>query len=835
MNNENFIEEIEIATTQDIETETETHRPIKNITTLDKIIKWCIYIFIVLMPLWFLPFTGNILDFNKQVLMVVIMTIALIAWLGKLITQESIRWYKGLSIFLFVIFIVVYGLATIFSVRSYNSLMGFDTHLSRALINVIYFFVFFLILVNYRTENEERKNVEILKFLIIFLASSTIVGLISLLQLLGVYIFPWSFTRLISFNTIGSMTNLGIFLAVVLPLSLGLLFGIKQQKEEKKEKLISVLLKVVLIVSICISLVLIILLNFRNLWIITAISMIMISGFWLAKRHTLRDQNLAWIAIPITILALSLVFLFFRPVLFDLNLPVEVSLTQKAGISIVKEAVSDNPILGMGPETFIYNYSLYKPKAINQTIFWNARFASGASEILSLLSEIGILGLIAFLVFIGVFLIKIVKNLISEGGQDHLAGIKAGLFAGWLALFISWFFSPQNMALIFTFWLFLTFLTILSSDERDVKIINFKTSNKIAVAVSYGFIIIMIAIIGLLYLEGSRFIAETKYKVGLDLVNSEKLDEGIDKIVRATVANPYEDEYYRILAQLFVSQINQSLNNQDLDSQDRANRVQVNISNAINSAVRTTTLDSKNVANWIIRGFVYRSLIALVNGSGEWAIKSYEEALKLEPTNPFIYLEMGRTYTNGADLLRPQAQKDKQVKAQMDDYLNKAVEAYNKAIELKPNYAPAHFEIALVYGQQGKVKEAITRMENSLMLAPRDIGVAFQLGVLYYRNSQFDKAKLAFSRSVSLDSNFSNARYFLGLLFDKEGNKAAAIEQFEKIRELNPDNDLVKQILDNLKAGQPALGSPELIPKQPEEIPIEERQPEEIETQLPSR
>jgi len=51
------------------------------------------------------------------------------------------------------------------------------------------------------------------------------------------------------------------------------------------------------------------------------------------------------------------------------------------------------------------------------------------------------------------------------------------------------------------------------------------------------------------------------------------------------------------------------------------------------------------------------------------------------------------------------------------------------------------------------------------------------------------------------------------------------IEQFEKIAELNPENNLVKQILVNLRAGRPALGSPELgPPEQPEEIPIKEEQ-----------
>lgn len=789
----------------------------KNVATLNKIIKWCLYIFVALMPLWFLPFTGNVIDFNKQVLMVVVLTVALIAWLGKLLTQEEIKWYKGPIILFFLAFVLVYVLATVFSIRSYDSLMGTDIHLSRSLINIIYFFIFFLILVNHGIEHDNaKKNVKILKILIVFMASSTIAGFISLLQLLGAYVFPWDFAKLISFNTIGSMTNLGIFMATALPLSLGLLFGIKQQG--------LFLLRGLLIVFAGLSLIILLLLNFPNLWIVTAIGMIVISGFLLAKRHFFRSQNLAWLAIPIVILALSLIFFFFKPGLFDLKLPMELGLTQNGGIDIIKKVLPHNPALGLGPESFIYGYALYKPDTINQTIFWNVRFTSGPSEILSLLPEIGILGLLAFIALLGIFLIKIIKNLISgEENSDCLAEIKVGIFSAWLTLFISWFLCPQNIVLLFVFWLLLSFLTVINSDEKDIKTVNLKASNKVAILVSFGFIIIVIAITGLLYLEGSKFVAEAKYQTGLNLIDKGELDAGIDKIIRATVTNPYEDRFYRSLAQFFILQINQNLQNQNLDPQDQANKVQVGISSAINSAVRSTTLNSKDVDNWVIRGFVYRNLIALISGSGDWAIKSYEMASTLEPSNPFIYLEIGRTYVNEADLLIDQAQKDEQAKSQMDDYLNKAVEAYGKAIELKSNYVPANYEIALVYDRQGKTNEAIGKMQNSLQLAPQDTGVIFQLGVLYYKTSQFDKAKLAFAEAVSLDSNFSNARYFLGLLFDDEGNKSAAIEQFEKIAELNPDNELVQQILSNLRAGKPALSSLELTT--PEEVPIQEDQP----------
>ncbi len=837
MNNENTkTEEIGVSISSQVSPDTK-----KNVIILDKIIKWCIYVFIALLPLWFLPLTRNVLELNKQVLMIALLTIALIAWLGKLLTQEKIEWHKGLIVLVFLAFVVVYGLATFFSLRPYDSLVGFDTHLSRAFINVIYFFVFFLILINHRKENRPQgeKNIKVFKLLFIFLVSSGIVGIVGLLQILGKFILPWDFTKTSSFNTIGTLSSLGIFLAALLPLVLSLLLGgfLTRGLSAGKGGRSVLIWKVFLVLLALLSLTTIFLLNFRILWIVVAIGMVMILGFWLNKRHTLPAHASSWLAVPVLILAFCLIFLFFKPGLnFNLNLPIELGLSYKGGWNIVKEVVQRSPVLGSGPETFVYNYSLYKPGSINQTIFWNLRFTNAPAEMLTLLSEIGILGILTFLAIIAVFLPKAIKSLISnEKGSGQLTEVKIGLFSSWLVLMVGWFLYPQNIALMFVFWLFLALLVILNREEKDIKVIDLKSSGKIASAITFGFIILIIVVVGLLYLEGSKLIAEAKYKKGIDLMREGELDLGINKVIRATVVNPYEDKFYRDLAQLFLVQINQNLNNQDLEQQERTNRIQTGISNTINSAVRATILNSKDVANWIVRGSTYRNLMALVNGAGGWAVQSYEQALTLEPTNPFIYTEIARTYINGANLLRNQAQEDENARKEMVDYLNQAVGAYNKAIELKSNYALAHFELALIFERLGQTEEAISRMENSKVFAPRDIGVAFQLGVLYYKTSQFDKAEAELVRAIVLDTNFSNARYFLGLLYDREGNKEGAMDQFEKIAELNPNNDLVKQILANLKVGKPALGSSELgPPEQPEEIPIEEKQPEESKFRLPN-
>jgi hypothetical protein len=61
------------------------------------------------------------------------------------------------------------------------------------------------------------------------------------------------------------------------------------------------------------------------------------------------------------------------------------------------------------------------------------------------------------------------------------------------------------------------------------------------------------------------------------------------------------------------------------------------------------------------------------------------------------------------------------------------------------------------------------------------------------------------------------------LIYDKQGAREEAISQFEKIQELNPNNEEVKKILANLRAKKSALEG--IIPGQP---PIEEKPTEQL-------
>ncbi|NBS41353.1 hypothetical protein EBS80_01720, partial [bacterium] len=85
-----------------------------------------------------------------------------------------------------------------------------------------------------------------------------------------------------------------------------------------------------------------------------------------------------------------------------------------------------------------------------------------------------------------------------------------------------------------------------------------------------------------------------------------------------------------------------------------------------------------------------------------------------------------------------------------------------------------------------------------------DVGVAFELGTLYLRRDGTGDLVLAqaqFETAVGLVPTYANARWFLSSIYEKQGNTVGAIEQVKKVLEYNPDNEIVKQRLQQLQSG----------------------------------
>jgi len=293
----------------------------------------------------------------------------------------------------------------------------------------------------------------------------------------------------------------------------------------------------------------------------------------------------------------------------------------------------------------------------------------------------------------------------------------------------------------------------------------------------------------------------------------------INYIARAANLNPKMDIYWRALSQVYLVRLNDVLAASDLSQEEKSSQAQSIIASSINSVTQATIAEPNNAANWSTRGFIYRNMLGVLGGADEWAIKSYQKAAELEPNNPDIFTEMGRVYLAKSDIL---AQQEKEKES--SENLKLAQESFEKAINLKSDYAPARFQIAMINVREGKIQDAIAKLEETQQFSPYDTGLAFQIGILYYNSNQWSRARTQFERAVLLDPNYSNARYFLGLVYDRQGDKNLAIEQFENIAQLNPDNQDIQKIIANLRAGKSALEG--VVPGQP---PVEEKTPERLE------
>ena len=93
------------------------------------------------------------------------------------------------------------------------------------------------------------------------------------------------------------------------------------------------------------------------------------------------------------------------------------------------------------------------------------------------------------------------------------------------------------------------------------------------------------------------------------------------------------------------------------------------------------------------------------------------------------------------------------------------------------------------------------------MLDSRNPTVFFELGLLRYNNKDYKGAVSALEQATTLEPSYANARYFLGLAYDKLSRRSDAIAEFETIQKSNPDNQEVQLILNNLRAGRTPLSN----------------------------
>ena len=645
------------------------------------ITKYSIYVLVFLMPILFLPWTSEVLDFNKQALLICLAFISFFSWMLKvLISGEFKVNINKVHIFLIILFLA-YLLSTVFSIDRYGSFWGWPRVTSDSLLSVIGLVIFYFVASNVFSKKEITASVYI------FSVSALIAEIFGVLQFFGLFIVPLGFTKNVAFNTIGSAGGLGIFAATLLPLTIVLLISARKWS------------KLLFAAEIFFSAAILLLINFSMVWwtVVFGTALLMICGLF---KRDLFDGR--WMALPMFFMAVSLFFIILNPQINWLPQKInEVSLSKDANFQIDIQIFKEKPVFGSGPGTFSYNFSKFKSPDFSKTALWEAVFNNGNSKIMTSLATVGGFGILAFLALSAAIIFYAGKFLFvnkNDSGQDIFYSILGlGLFISLVTEIASYFLHNSNLSLDFLLFFLMAVLVGLIFGER--KEYDLKPSSLLTLFVTFTFTLVFIFGLGLLILGGQRYAAEVSYYNSLNALQSGRLDDGIKNLENAASANSNVDLYFRQLSQVYLLKAQDVLSDKSKSQGDKTNTIQVLVSNSINAAKIATDLNSKTAGNWLVRGYIYQNLNGLISDSSTWAINSYNEALKLDPNNPYSLTQLGVIYY------------------QNKDYQN-AKTNLDQALNLKPDYSNGLYFSGLVFDQLGQKAKAIEQFTVLSKLNP---------------------------------------------------------------------------------------------------------------------
>lgn len=117
---------------------------------------------------------------------------------------------------------------------------------------------------------------------------------------------------------------------------------------------------------------------------------------------------------------------------------------------------------------------------------------------------------------------------------------------------------------------------------------------------------------------------------------------------------------------------------------------------------------------------------------------------------------------------------------------DQAVEAYNKAIELRPFYAEAWVGLGDARAAKGEVDAAIASYQKALVFNPVNPKVHMSLGKIYYtEKGLYYESVTAYKRAIELDPQLVDARMGLGEVYEEKGLYKEAIEEYRRVIEMD--------------------------------------------------
>jgi TolB-like protein/Tfp pilus assembly protein PilF len=193
------------------------------------------------------------------------------------------------------------------------------------------------------------------------------------------------------------------------------------------------------------------------------------------------------------------------------------------------------------------------------------------------------------------------------------------------------------------------------------------------------------------------------------------------------------------------------------------------------------------------------------------AIDYFNQAIAKDPNYALAYADVANSYVllsnyafDSPQQLIPPARAAVKKALELDDSLAEAHASlgllatleldlergnseFERAIQLKPNYATAHHWLSLGLASLGQFDGAIAEGKRALELDPLSLIINADFGWIHFIAHRYAEAERQARKTLDMDSRFFLAHYYLGSALQFQGHLTEAIPEFQKAFELNND------------------------------------------------
>ena len=754
----------------------------KYINILNKIIEYSFYAIFFLIPIVLDPNTSELFEFNKMWLTFILSLVILAAWGSKMVIKRQFKIQRTPLDIPILLFLLSQIISSIFTLDRHVSLWGYYSRFNGGLFSIMaYIFLYYAFVSNFR----ENAKAVVKRLIFVTLSSGVIVALWGLPSHFGYdptcLVFRGTFDvscwtsafqpKVRIFSTLGQPDWMAAYLAALLPIVAALLIKTPIFKTLNNGK--SVFSKKNLAIGI--AYFLIFLLFYVDLLYTGSRSGVLAlwlgaiffaaAYFFLEKRIReikIKSLTLDFKLLGLAVLAVAVVSFFVPPPFQQIDKftfgGIMQQLTKPKVVNQIKPSASPaassgqelggtdsgkirlfvwqgaieawlhNPIFGTGVETFAFAYYEYRPAGHNLTSEWNYLYNKAHNEYLNYLATTGAFGLLTYLSMIGLFLYLSAKYLLKDKKEDtnNRKILILAIISGYITILISNFFGFSVVIINLFLFLMPALVFILANLIDYNKTLSFSFAKKketlpgkeeYRMTMPIWILITAIVIITgyFVYMLYTYWNADKAYALGYNYDQAQNYQAAYPYLHQAVLERPgepvFKDELSINDAVLAIELLKQAQQNPKQATQ-AAQLAQKLAQEAINVSDEVTSQHPNNVVFWKTRVRVFYTLAQADQSYYPLALAAIKKAAQLAPTDADISYNLGILYGQTGDV-------------------KNAVSTLENTIKLKYDYTDAYYALGIFYHQlainsKGDVvnqqyqQKAIDTMKEMLKLSPGD-------------------------------------------------------------------------------------------------------------------